>query len=262
MAGHGIYGPDFIGKFTAAGTTVSLQQSRVTVGGLQYDISSISIPVTGVASNSIYNVYLVDVADSPTLVADRRPNSLGPDGYTAWKLVGAFMSNNTGDGVGSALNTIGEPNSGHIPINNWGCNWDSVLTSKTGTYKFMGDRIELNYRALFTGPPPLVNLTISMPSGFTMTLGEFETSNKQFGILRITDVSTGIFPAFGRYTAPGNQLFFGRWVQGGGGAAFDPIAESTLNGNNFPSLNLNDIIEFQGILPLGDDDNNIQLIDR
>ena len=261
MAGHGIYGPDSIGRFVAGAGSVTLHPSRVTVGGLQYDTGLLSLPVSGLASNSIYYVYLVDVASTPTLVAERRVNSLGPTGYSAWKLVGAFMSSNDGTGVGSAVNIVGEPNAGHISIDNWVCNWDSVLTNKTGTYKFMGDRIELNYRAVFTAAPPLVNLTIDIPTGFNMINGIFPKNGKNFGMMRIIDNSTGTFPSIAQYSN-NQQLFFKQLVQAGTGAAQDPVGESTVNGNDFPSLIAGDVIELQAIVPLGDDDNNIQLIDR
>jgi hypothetical protein len=70
--------------------------SAVTIGGQQYTLSSsISLLLSGLTVNSLYMVYAVMSSGVMTLVASTNVNSVGPSGYSSWKLVSAFYADST-----------------------------------------------------------------------------------------------------------------------------------------------------------------------
>lgn len=107
-----VFGPDKIGALTHNSGTITLGRSTLTIGGQQYRTSAIlavSVPAIMTAVTCYY-IYAVLFSGSLTLTISTNANSVGPSGYTAWKLVGAFYSNGlSGVTFGSFINLEGPP---------------------------------------------------------------------------------------------------------------------------------------------------------
>jgi hypothetical protein len=103
--------PEKLGKLTQVSTTISVGAGVFNIGGQQYrTTSAISMTIPTVAVNQLYMLYLVIVGTTLTLVQDTALNSVGPTGYTAWRLVGAYYSNAT-NGFGGFVSIRGTPTS-------------------------------------------------------------------------------------------------------------------------------------------------------
>lgn len=106
---------DKIGNLTHAGGTITLAPSIITIGGQQYRTTSpLSRPIVSdvvLAANSLYMVFVVLVSGVVELRISTNVNSVGPSGFAAWKLVGAFYSNNgpMTFAFGSFVNIKGTP---------------------------------------------------------------------------------------------------------------------------------------------------------
>lgn len=107
---------DKIGALSQASTTVSLAASTLTIGGQQYRTTTtitrtIASDVT-LAACSRYQVFAVQVGGAVELRISASENSVGPSGFTAWKLVGSFYANGLASvGFGSFVNIEGTPES-------------------------------------------------------------------------------------------------------------------------------------------------------
>lgn len=89
-------GVERIGTLSHAAGVISLASSRITIGGQQYDTSTLSRTISTdvtLAANTLYMIYAVLVAGVVQLRISTNLNSVGPAGFTTWKLVGAFYSN-------------------------------------------------------------------------------------------------------------------------------------------------------------------------
>lgn len=84
-------GGDTIGSLSQNAGTITLAASRLTIGGQQYKTSALTV-TPSLAANRMYCLYVVLSAGIPTLVSSLNLNSVGPAGFTSWKLVGAFVS--------------------------------------------------------------------------------------------------------------------------------------------------------------------------
>lgn len=106
---------DKILNLQQSGGNISLgAESVLTIGGQQYTLaSSIQVALPSLSANTLYMVYAVISGGVPTLVISQNVNSVGPSGYAAWKLVGAFYADGqTSVGFGSFVNIEGVPESG------------------------------------------------------------------------------------------------------------------------------------------------------
>lgn len=76
-------------------TQISLPSgSVINIGGQQYKTSAaIVLNLSGLVANGLYMVFAVVSGGVVSLVASQNFNSIGPVGYAAWKLVGAFYAN-------------------------------------------------------------------------------------------------------------------------------------------------------------------------
>jgi hypothetical protein len=105
---------DKIGAISYTGT-INLAASWITIGGQQYRTSALSVALPTLIENGLYMVYVVISAGIPTLVISQNVNSVGPAGFLAWKLVGAFYSTaHISPGLGSFVTIEGAPTSGEI----------------------------------------------------------------------------------------------------------------------------------------------------
>lgn len=106
-------GDEKIGTPSHTGGIISLAVSLIQIGGLWFRTQSlsrtISTDVTLVA-NTLYMVYAVLVGGVPQLRISTNLNSVGPTGFAAWKLVGAFYSDGlVSPSFGSFVNISGTP---------------------------------------------------------------------------------------------------------------------------------------------------------
>lgn len=107
-----VIGPDKIGTLTHSAGNISLAASRLTIGGQQYrNSAALAVALPALTANTLYFLYVVLNAGSLEMVVSENVNSVGPAGYTAWKLVGAFYSNGISASVafGAFVNIEGTP---------------------------------------------------------------------------------------------------------------------------------------------------------
>jgi|GEM_PF-2686904 len=86
---------DRIGALSFSTPNVLLAASILTIGGQQYVTSALSVSVPVMTANTLYMVYAVQTAGVVSLVISVNVNSVGPTGYSSWKLVGAFYTDGT-----------------------------------------------------------------------------------------------------------------------------------------------------------------------
>ena len=115
---------DKIGALTG-GASISMAASSaspawLTIGGQQYRITSaLTVSTTLTSANTRYQVYAVISGGSPALVISSNENSVGPAGYTSWKLVASYYTNGMSPvAFGSFINIEGVPETGEIT---WVC---------------------------------------------------------------------------------------------------------------------------------------------
>ncbi len=81
----------------------------LTIGGQQFKVTTqLSVAVGSLTANTRYQIYAVQSAGVVSLVISLRENSLGPVGYSRWKLVGSILSNYLG-AFGAFINIKGVP---------------------------------------------------------------------------------------------------------------------------------------------------------
>jgi hypothetical protein len=90
---------DKIGTLSHSVGILSLTGSRLTIGGQQYITTTalsrtITTDVTLTLQN-LYYIYAIRNAGNTELRVSINPNSIGPSGFTSWKLVGAFYTDTT-----------------------------------------------------------------------------------------------------------------------------------------------------------------------
>lgn len=102
---------DTIGALSHSSGVITLQASRLTIGGQQYTTSvlnrTIATDVTMTAT-TMYMIYAVVSGGVVSLRVSANVNSVGPAGFTAWKLVGAFLTS-ISSAFGAFLNIEGVP---------------------------------------------------------------------------------------------------------------------------------------------------------
>lgn len=116
------------GIITMAASTVI--PGYLTIGGQQYRITSnltrtIATDVS-MAANTLYMIYAVISGGSVVLRISSNVNSLGPSGFTSWKLIGSFYSNGLSSvAFGSFVNIDGDPTTE-------GVSFDPVINNLSG----------------------------------------------------------------------------------------------------------------------------------
>lgn len=83
----------------------------LTIGGQQYKITStLVVALPAMTANTRYQVFAVQSGGVVSLVISQNENSVGPVGYTRWKLVGSLYSNGMPSvAFGSFVNIKGVP---------------------------------------------------------------------------------------------------------------------------------------------------------
>lgn len=88
----------------------------LSIGGLQYATDAIkTVALPTLTANTRYQVFAVISSGDVILVISTNENSVGPTGYTSWKLVGSFYSNGLSSvAFGSFISIRGSPKTGPI----------------------------------------------------------------------------------------------------------------------------------------------------
>lgn len=101
---------DKIGALSEAGGTITLQPSRLTIGGQQYTTSALNVAADVSSANTRYQIFATVTAGVVSLVVSQNENSVGPAGFNAWKLVGSYMTNGLSPiSFGSFINITDTP---------------------------------------------------------------------------------------------------------------------------------------------------------
>jgi len=170
--------PDYIPQLVKnTSTQIGLPSgSWFTLGGQQYyQGSDLSVGLS-MSANTLYFVYLVRSGGVNSLVYSVNPNSIGPAGYSLWKLVGAFYSNGLTSVVfGSFVNIEGTPITSVISHKAvfGGC---GTITSDEGTFYFRnGDIIEA-WGTAVTGTCDGNPFTFQLPGSLTFDSAKLATT--------------------------------------------------------------------------------------
>lgn len=198
---------DKIGALSHSSGVITLAASRLTIGGQQYETSSlnrtIATDVTLIA-NSLYMIYAVLSGGVVSLRISTNVNSVGPAGFTIWKLVGAFYANGTtSPAFGDFVNIEGVPETGPILFTPTGT---FTNTTYTGKWKRKGDKVEHIVVATANGAvtgtfnlnmPTLQQIDVSKYTGAGSTpyVGVMRTQDSGVreyppGLIRITGASS------------------------------------------------------------------------
>lgn len=195
---------DKIGNLTHAGGTITIAPSIITVGGQQYRTTSpLSRPIVSdvvLAANSLYMVFAVLVSGVVELRISSNVNSVGPSGFAAWKLVGAFYSNgNSPIAFGSFVNIKG-PAATANEVTGVG----SVLgvTNQSTLYRWARNsrNINIEFLTVFSAAPSVfVSFNADMPQNIMIDLSGIlggVVDARQSGIVSIVDAATAKYDGF------------------------------------------------------------------
>lgn len=144
---------DSIGSLSHSAGIITLQASRLTIGGQQYVTSALSRTISSdvtLVTSTRYMIYAVVSSGVVVLRISTNVNSVGPAGFSSWKLVGAFYSDGLASpAFGSFVNITGVPVTdwiSYLPV------WGSTGTQPTlgngtiaGKYKLIGDSQEVHF---------------------------------------------------------------------------------------------------------------------
>lgn len=164
--------------------------SVVTIGGQQYRLQSASsLTLSGLSAGSLYMVYAVTSGVSVVLVTSLNMNSVGPSGYSAWKLVGALYADSSTT-LGSLVNIDGAPTTDWITYTPL---WTAPTTNPaigngilTGKWRRVGDSVyvQILMNAGTTTTYGSNYFNFSIPSGMTVDttkIGYTTTGNMALG---------------------------------------------------------------------------------
>lgn len=189
---------DKIGTLTHSAGNITMAASMsspayLTIGGRQYTVTSnLVVALPTLTANQRYQVFAVVSGGSVILAISTNENSVGPAGYTSWKLVGSLYANGLGSvGFGSFINIEGIPatanpvewtptfSGGSGTVTNISCFWErnaDMLSGKGCRFSTTGvGGITLSLPAVSVRHPDTTNYR-HYGSGAITTLGAFTTS--------------------------------------------------------------------------------------
>lgn len=104
---------DKIGALSHSSGVITLAASRLTIGGQQYETTALNRTIATdvtMTANSLYMIYVVLSGGVVSLRISSNVNSVGPAGFSVWKLVGAFYANSFAPvSLGSFVTIDGPP---------------------------------------------------------------------------------------------------------------------------------------------------------
>lgn len=167
--------------------------SVVTIGGQQYTmLANVDLTLSSLAANTLYMVYAVLSGGVVSLVTSTNVNSVGPAGYTSWKLVGAFYSNASSQ-HGGFVTIEGEPTTGWMDATTtWYSSGGgtvtkgSIATDKIA-HRRVGDSqyLRVQYRQTSGGSSAAGNYSLLLPSAASADVAKIlaaATSEAPFGV--------------------------------------------------------------------------------
>lgn len=122
---------DKIGSLSHSGGTITMSASASTpsylsLGGQQYKIANnLNMPVGTATANTRYQIFAVVDSGSIILVKSTNENSVGPDTYSSWILVGSFYTG-LADTLSAFTNIEGKPNAVYT---SYSTNWTAATTN-------------------------------------------------------------------------------------------------------------------------------------
>ena len=163
---------DKIGALSHSSGVITLADSRLSIGGQQYITSSlnrtISTDVT-ITANTLYMIFAIVSGGTVSLRVSTNVNSIGPSGFTAWKLVGAFMSSGEASpAFGSFLTIKGVPRSGRIPYSPTYSASLGPATNLDTDYSITGSKISMLLRFVTNGVSAAL-ATATLPAPYAGT---------------------------------------------------------------------------------------------
>jgi hypothetical protein len=88
---------DKIGELTESAGVITLASSVLTIGGQQFTVDSINLSLSSLNNDTRYYLYAVRDSAETILIESENNNDTGPAGYSAWKLVNIFRTDESGD---------------------------------------------------------------------------------------------------------------------------------------------------------------------
>lgn len=162
-----------IGALTHNSGVISLAPSVLNVGGQQYVTSTLSRTISTdvtLTANGLYMVFVVISGGALQLRISSNANSVGPSGFTYWKLVGAFYANGLASvAFGSFVNIYGTPSTELIDYISTITVDSGSITNYTHTAKFrrFGEKCNFSMVINFSAPSAVFyGLTCSGPTQF------------------------------------------------------------------------------------------------
>lgn len=167
-----------IGTLTNLGASVQLAASKLTIGGQQYVTSTLTVAYPSLTAMTLYMIYAVQTAGVVSLVISQNFNSVGPSGYSSWKLVGAFYANGLGTPTfGSFVNLEGVPRTSDMAVAFTGPGFGTITVQSSWAYR-SGDKFIA--KGTFTlGTVSAVNASIVLPSISVDTAKKSAQANTQ-----------------------------------------------------------------------------------
>lgn len=160
---------DRIGTLTHSSGTISLTASVLTIGGQQYITAPLSRLISTdltMAANTLYMIYAILNSGTVELRISANVNSVGPVGFTSWKLVGAFYSNGA-SAHGSFVNISGVPKTSDVSFTPT-LSWTTNVGTPIGRWYRDGHWMKSVMKFQCTGAPSAGTLSTNMMAGFTM----------------------------------------------------------------------------------------------
>ena len=147
----------------SAGTIFMPAGAVLTIGGLQFTTDAQkSVVLPALTALSRYQVFAVRSGNDVALVISQSENSVGPAGYTSWKLVGAFYSTGTTVvGFDEFTNIEGAPEFQKLFFRYYSTAAQSFATSSA---------VQLLFPTKATGPGVLSNMPDNIWNGSQATI--------------------------------------------------------------------------------------------
>lgn len=185
-----------IPSLVVSGSTASLTpvgSIQVNIGPQSYrTTSTLSATLAGLTAGSLYMVYLVPSNGSIILVISANVNSVGPAGYSNWRLVGGILATSATTGAAIA-NIYGVPETDYHSYTPTGA-WNTNVTY-TGIKKMKGDISEYYVKIALSGAPNAANLNINQPTGESINAIVADTQNDTLGTWNYHDNGSTIYTA-------------------------------------------------------------------
>lgn len=195
----------------------------LTIGGQQYKVTStLVVALPAMSANTRYQVFAVQSGGVVSLVISQNENSVGPAGYTRWKLVGSLQSNGLSPvAFGSFISIDGVPRTGRIAFNlqnnSQGFGTFSTMDSY---YEIDGGFINLNM-SMTIGTRTAVQARIGLPDNLTSLI---TPSRKIVGSMAYDPSTTVTYHLIQESSSSG---FLYPVFNSAGSGGLSPIADAT-----------------------------------